>query len=184
MNEGLKVKLHGALRWEGNRQKKEREQLSELHPSIECRCLFICPMWSASVGRAAAAGALWMRAYFKGPGMLRFDFMRRGRWHQAAAKSFHEVCALLDGFRHAATACVPTQTWYLFEVCTPRGGKRKTDWVGCQWNEWGCHQATLLSDSSLSWLSTHTFSVSAELKLCSGSFVCMKSMSCSLSSVL
>lgn len=137
-------------------------------------------MWSASVGRAAA-GALWMRAYFKGPGMLHFDFMRRGRWHQAAAKSFIEVCALLDGFRHAAIACVLTQTWYLFEVCTPRGEKRKTDWVGCQWNERGCHQTALLSDSFLYWLSTHTFSVFAELKSCSGSFVFMKSMSCSLS---
>lgn len=53
--------------------------------------------------------------------------------------------------------------------------------VGCQWNEWGCHQATFLSGSFLYWLSTHTYSVLAELRLCSGSFVCIKCMSCSLS---
>lgn len=85
MKEGLKVKLCSALLWESDRQEKKREKkrerrvpffslpLSELHPSVECRCLLVCPMWSASVGRAAAP-ALCMRGYFKGPGMLRFDF--------------------------------------------------------------------------------------------------------------
>lgn len=85
MKEGLKVKLRSTLLWASDRQEKKREKkrehrvlffplpLSELHPSVEYRCLSVCPMWSASVGRAAAP-ALCMRGYFKGPGMLRFDF--------------------------------------------------------------------------------------------------------------
>lgn len=104
MNEGLKLKLHGAA-------------VLELHPSIECRCLSVCPKWSTSVG-STAAGALWMRGYFKALGMLRFNFSSWGRWHLAAAKSFHEVWG---------TACVPIQTWSLFEVRTRRGRRGWTN---------------------------------------------------------
>ncbi|KAI9530786.1 hypothetical protein NQZ68_000277 [Dissostichus eleginoides] len=56
------VRCHGSLysdtcpaaecMYSRDRQEKEREQLYELHPSIECRCLSVRPIRSACVGRA------------------------------------------------------------------------------------------------------------------------------------
>lgn len=104
----MKVKLHGAA-------------VLELHPSIECD---VCQSVPHEVSVRPAAGALWMRGYFKTQVMQRFNFWVKRDDTWLLPNPFMRFARRLMG-ADVQVQHVPAQTWSLFEVRSQRG-RRET----------------------------------------------------------